>query len=193
MFDIIIMVIVNAANIASVWLAAKNNRLTWVIGFIAVVITAALFFVNGHYMSFAFNTYSALICILRHFSWKNSVAENDKTVRWGSPYLPLALSIALSVGFYFINRDLSNNAWLDSIGTAISFVAAYLLVRQDVNAWLLYLLSDILYIYLGIISGNTEYIIIYSVMMVLAIYGTREFIVKYKKNEQELSERPSHR
>lgn len=52
--DILILVIVNTANILSVWYAAKNNRLTWGIGFISVAITACLFMMNGHYMSFVF-------------------------------------------------------------------------------------------------------------------------------------------
>ena len=179
--------IVNVANVVSVWLAAKNNRLTWGIGFVAVAITAALFFSSDHFMSFAFNTYSAIVCIFGHFRWKSSTQENDKTICWSKPYLPIAISAALAIGIFFIDKDISNNPWLDSIGTAVSIVAAYLLVKQDINAWILYLLSDVIYIYLGIVSGNTEYTIIYGVMMLIAIYGTREFIVKYRRNGKEIS------
>ncbi len=185
--DFLIMTIVNVANILSVWLAAKNNRLTWGIGFVGVSITAVLFFMSGHYMSFAFNAYSALVCIWGHFRWKVSVAENDTAIRWSRPYLPVIICLALSVIIYVINQEISNNPWSDSIGTAVSIVAAYLLVKQDVNAWLLYLLSDIIYIYLGIVSYNMEITIIYGVMMLLAIYGTREFIIKYNKYGKEIS------
>ncbi len=185
--DFLIMIIVNVANILSVWLAAKNNRLTWSIGFVGVSITAVLFFMSGHYMSFAFNTYSALVCFWGHFRWKASIEENNKAIRWIRPYLPAMICLVLSVAIYIINQEISNNPCLDSIGTAVSIVAAYLLVKQDVNAWLLYLLSDMIYIYLGMVSNNMEITIIYGVMMLLAIYGTREFIIKYNKYGKEIS------
>ena len=75
---------------------------------------------------------------------------------------------------------------MDSIGTAVSIVAAYLLVKQDINAWFLYIFSDIIYIYLGITSGDWRYAVIFGVMMMLAIYGTKEFIQKYKANEKRV-------
>ncbi len=185
--DFLIMITVNVANILSVWLAAKNNRLTWSIGFVGVSITAVLFFMSGHYMSFAFNTYSAMVCIWGHFRWKASTEENDKAIHWIRPYLPAMICLVLSVAIYIINQEISNNPWLDSIGTAVSIVAAYLLVKQDVNAWLLYVLSDMIYIYLGIVSNHMEITIIYGVMMLLATYGTREFIIKYNKYGKEIS------
>lgn len=185
--EIILLIIVNIANILSVWFAAKNNRLTWGIGFIGVAITAAMFFMSGHYMSFVFNTYSAIMCIIGHFRWKQSVEENDEQICWSNTLVSFAICAVLSGVTYWINADPSQNPLLDSIGTSISIVAAYLLVKQDVNAWILYLLSDVIYIYLGARSGDWEYSIIYGVMMILAIYGTREFILKYKENEKAIS------
>lgn len=182
--EILILIIVNVANILSVWLAAKNNRLTWSIGFVGVAITAIMFFMSGHYMSFAFNTYSAIMCVIGHFTWNSSVQRNDESIRWIKPYLPIAISLLLASLIFAINANLSQNPILDSIGTSVSIVATYLLVKQDVNAWFLYLFSDIIYIYLGITSGDWKYTVIYGVMMLLAIYGTIEFIKKYKLNEE---------
>ena len=184
--DILILVIVNVANILSVWYAAKNNRLTWGIGFVGVAITAIMFFMSGHYMSFAFNTYSAIMCIVGHMRWNKSVVKNDETIQWIKPYWPIAISVALGALIYAINVDLSHNPILDSIGTAVSIVAAYLLVKQDINAWFLYIFSDIIYIYLGITSGDWRYVVIFGVMMMLAIYGTKEFIQKYKASEKRV-------
>ena len=182
--DILILVIVNVANILSVWLAARNNRLTWGIGFVAVAITAVMFYTSGHYMSFAFNTYSAIMCVIGHFRWNSQVQKNDEAIRWTRPYCAIFVSIMLAVLIYMPNAALSQNPILDSIGTAVSIVAAYLLVKQDVNAWFLYLFSDIIYIYLGIESGDWEYTVIFGVMLLLAIYGTKEFIQRFKANEK---------
>ena len=182
--EVLILIIVNVANILSVWFAAKNNRLTWSVGFIGVAITAVMFFMSGHYMSFAFNTYSAIMCVIGHFRWNSSVQKNDEAIRWMKPYLLIVISLLLAFLIYAINANLSQNPILDSVGTAVSIVAAYLLVKQDVNAWFLYLFSDVIYIYLGITNGDWEYTVIYGVMMLLAIYGTKEFIEKYRRNEK---------
>ena len=182
--EVLILIIVNVANILSVWFAAKNNRLTWSVGFIGVAITAVMFFMSGHYMSFAFNTYSAIMCVRGHFRWNSSVQKNDEAIRWMKPYLLIVISLLLAFLIYAINANLSQNPILDSVGTAVSIVAAYLLVKQDVNAWFLYLFSDVIYIYLRITSGDWEYTVIYGVMMLLAIYGTKEFIEKYRRNEK---------
>lgn len=182
--EVLILITVNVANILSVWLAAKNNRLTWSVGFVGVAITAVMFFMSGHYMSFAFNTYSAIMCVIGHFRWNSSVQKNDEAIRWMKPYLLIVISLLLAFLIYAINANLSQNPILDSVGTAVSIVAAYLLVKQDVNAWFLYLFSDVIYIYLGITSGDWEYTVIYGVMMLLAIYGTTEFIEKYRRNEK---------
>lgn len=182
--EILILIIVNVANILSVWFAAKNNRLTWGIGFVGVAITAVMFFMSGHYMSFAFNTYSAIMCVIGHFRWNISIQKNDEAIRWMKPYFSIVISLIFTALIYAINANLSKNPILDSIGTAVSIVATYLLVKQDVNAWFLYVFSDIIYIYLGITSGDREYTVIYGVMMLLAIYGTKEFIQKYKRYEE---------
>lgn len=184
--DILILIIVNIANILSVWYAARNNRLTWGIGFIGVAITAVMFFMSGHYMSFAFNTYSAIMCVIGHFRWNKSVEKNDEQIQWIKPYFPILSSVILAVLIYSFNTHLSQNPILDSMGTAVSIVAAYLLVKQDVNAWFLYLFSDIIYIYLGVSSGDWEYSVIYGVMMLLAIYGTKKFIQKHKGYEKDV-------
>lgn len=184
--DILILIIVNVSNVLSVWYAAKNNRLTWAIGFIGVAITAIMFFMSGHYMSFAFNTYSAIMCVIGHFRWNKSIEKNDESIQWMKPYLPILISLVIAALIYLVNAHLSQNPIFDSIGTAVSIVATYLLVKQDVNAWFLYLFSDVIYIYLGFTSGNWEYSVIYGVMMLLAIYGTKEFIQKYKANGKEI-------
>ena len=44
--EVLILIIVNVANLLSVWFAAKNNRLTWSVGFIGVAITAVMFFMS---------------------------------------------------------------------------------------------------------------------------------------------------
>lgn len=179
--EVLILILLSIANILSVWFAAKNNRATWSIGFFAASITAYIFFLNEHYMSFTFNVYSAIMCIYGFFTWNKSNTDNDKNVKWNKfPIYEIIVSVLLFALIYSFNSTLSLNPILDTICTSLSIVATYLLVKQDVNAWIIYVITDILYIYLGIVSQDWEYIPIYGVMLVLAIYGTIQYINKFK-------------
>jgi nicotinamide mononucleotide transporter len=183
--EVLMLILLNIANILSVWFAAKNNRATWSIGFFAACVTAYIFFVNKHYMSFAFNTYSAIMCIYGYFTWNKSNSDNDKNIKWNKrPIYEIIISIILFACIYSFNSTLSLNPILDTICTSLSIVAAYLLVKQDVNAWIIYITTDILYIYLGVISQDWEYIPIYGIMLILAIYGACQYIKKFKKQLQ---------
>ncbi len=186
MFEMITMMVVNIANVVSVWLAARNNRLTWTFGFIAVAITSVLFFMSKHYMSFALNVYFMITSVMGHIRWKKDVSDNDKGIHWGKPYLPILIIILLTFGLYSFNKEISNDPFLDSFATAMSVVAAYLLVRQDILSWIIYLVVDIVYVYLGITSNHLEYTCIYGILLPLALYGTWQFITKWHKYRDTL-------
>ncbi len=191
MFETVSMIIVNVANVFSVYLAAKNNRWTWPIGFVAVTLTAILFFMSRHYMSFALNVYFIITCILGYIHWKKDGEENDKGIHWGPrPYVTVAICAVLAVAMYMFlihaiplisPGETSANPVLDSIATAISLVASIQLVRQDITSWILYLVGDIIYVYLGIISDHPEITWIYGLLIPLAAYGLWEFIVKKRR------------
>ncbi len=174
-------VIINIANVVSVWLAARNRRSTWIFGIIAVTLTAWLFFMSRHYMSFALNIYFMVTSVLGLIRWKSDVSDNDHGIHWGRPWLPLLFITVVTIGLYSFNKEISNDPFLDSFATAMSVVAAYLLVRQDILSWIIYIIVDIVYVYLGIASGYTEYTVIYGIMLPLAIYGTWQFVSKWKK------------
>ena len=180
---IITTILISITNIFSVWFAAKNDRSTWSIGFFAAAATAIIFYMNQHFLSFAFNTYSAIICVIGFFKWSKSVEENDANIKFcEKPFIYHGLALTIFFVLAMVNIHISQDSLLDAAGTSLSIVAAYLLVKHDIMAWIMYIISDLIYIVLGILSNNFEYIIIYSILLIIAIYGTYQYIVKYKNN-----------
>lgn len=169
-------------NIISVVLASKNNRYTWLFGFIAIALTMILFFNNNHFMSFIYNVYNAIMCVIGFFSWNKSPKNNELELKQSNIfkmalyYLPLLIIIWL-INIFVLS---SSNAMLDSIGSSTAMFGAFLLVRKDINAWLFWMIGDIAYVILSLITNDYSYLVIYSVLFVFAIYSFCRNIIKIK-------------
>ena len=83
---------------------------------------------------------------------------------------------------WFINIFVlsSSNAMLDSVGSSTAMFGAFLLVKKDINAWLFWIVGDISYIGLSLLTNDYSYLVIYSVLLVFAIYSFCKNIIKIK-------------
>lgn len=160
-------------NIISVILASKNNRYTWFFGLIATSLTMILFLKDNHFMSFVYNIYNAIVCIVGFFSWDKNQRHNELKLNKSNLLKIILYFIPLLVIIYLINDFglQSSNAILDSIGSSTAIFGSFLLVRKDINAWLFWMFGDIAYITLSIITNNYSYLLIYSILFVFAIYS----------------------
>ena len=182
----ILNVIVIVANVVSVYLAARNIRATWLFTFVASVILAFLFFSDGLYMSFAFNSYCAIMSIVGIIRWKRTTQENDETITWSRSAMPHACFVALAVLLITCNTEVSQSPVVDALCTAMSVVATWLLVKKDIWTWFYWVTSDIIYIVFGMQSHDWKYFAIYGTVMLLDMYGGYLFIKKYRQREVTL-------
>ncbi|MBR6516386.1 MAG: nicotinamide mononucleotide transporter [Bacilli bacterium] len=166
-------------NIISIILASKNNRLTWVFGFIANSLTMALFFKDNHLMSFIYNIYNSIMCVIGFFSWNKEPKSNELELKQSNILKIMIYFVPLFIIIYIINIFglKSNNIILDSIGSATAIFGSFLLVKKDINAWIFWMFGDIAYITLSILTNDYDYLIIYSVLFAFAIYS----FIKNKK------------
>ncbi len=171
--------IIIIANILSVFLAARGSRWTWIFGVITGLILCYNFFTGNLYLSFAFQVYSTIAAVVGAFSWKKKAEENRKTITWGNPVWPLLVVVALTLSVYYFDAHVLHSSlpWFDCLIPALQAVATFLMVRKDINAWILYLICDCIYIPLGILSGDYKWLFISACFLVTATYG---FVVYMK-------------
>lgn len=178
----ILTVLLMVAQVATVYLAARGNRWTWVLSIVTGLILCYNFFTETLYMSFAFQVYSIIAAVGGVFIWKKKEADNRRSITWGNPLWPLLAVLALTAAVYFFDdRVLHSNLPLtDCLITSLQAVATFLMVRKDINAWMCYLVCDCIYIPLGIISvgngGSYKWFFISACFLATAIYGTVVFV-----------------
>jgi nicotinamide mononucleotide transporter len=174
---IYISFIVSILFIISLYYSAKNNKISWIYGFVGNTLLAIILFQDCLYTSFLFRIYSIITCIIGFFMWNN---KKSKIIK-GNMIFPIINSILLGGLIYYFNKTISNNAIIDSIGTSLCIIATYLLMKRDINNWKFWIISDSLYIYMGILMIDIKYIIMYVSMLILSIYGLINFKKEYGK------------
>ena len=196
--NIIFTTLLIAAQIATVYLAARGNRWTWVLSIITGMTLCYNFFTETLYLSFAFQVYSILASIGGVRIWKKKESDNRRTICWGNPVWPLLSVVALTAAVYFIVYIAlhrfgvqlldSKQPLIDCAIPALQAVATFLMVRKDINAWICYLICDAIYIPLGIISvahgGSYKWFFISACFLATATYGTINFIKAYRLSKQ---------
>lgn len=189
----ILTILLMVAQVATVYLAARGNRWTWVLSIITGLILCYNFFTETLYMSFAFQVYSIVAAIGGVFIWKKKESENRRAITWGNPLWPLLVVIILTAAVYFLDANVlhSDLPLTDCLITSLQAVATFLMVRKDINAWMCYLICDCIYIPLGIISvsqgGSYKWFFISACFLATAIYGTITFIKAWNAGRKKQS------
>ena len=89
----ILTVVIVVAQIATVYLAARGNRWTWILGIVTGLILCYNFLSDRLYMSLAFQVYSIAASIGGVFIWKKKEEDNKRTICWGNPLWPLLVVV----------------------------------------------------------------------------------------------------
>lgn len=183
----ILTVVIVVAQIATVYLAARGNRWTWILGIVTGLILCYNFLSDRLYMSLAFQVYSIAASIGGVFIWKKKEEDNKRTICWGNPFWPLLVVVGLTAAVYYFDAQVlkSNLPVLDCAITSLQAVATFLMVRKDINAWICYLICDAIYIPLGIIGGNYQWLFISGIFLITSTFGFITFIKAYLKIKQE--------
>lgn len=183
--DQIFTILIIIANILTVFLAARGSRWTWIFGVVTGIILCYNFFTGSLYLSFAFQAYSTVAAIVGVFSWKKKSEDNKRTICWGNPVWPLLVVVALTFSVYFFDANVlhSHLPLIDCLIPSLQAVATFLMVRKDVNAWVLYLICDCIYIPLGIISHDYKWLFISACFLITATYGMVSFVKAWKQSK----------
>ena len=186
-------------NIWSVWLVAKNKILNWPIGLIGTILFTALFWQIHLYSDFLEQIYYFITGIWGWWVWsqsnKKETNENGITVLKRNMQIIWLFIIALgTVVLGYVTSHLNiwlptyfptaaSYVYLDAFTTVVSFVATILLIRKKIDAWYLWILIDIIGIWLYWVKGVHFVSLLYVVFLVLATKGLLNWL-RIKNNQK---------
>ena len=166
-------------NILSVIYAKRNSILVYPTGLIGTGIFVYILYNFSLLGDMIINFYFVIMSIYGWYYWsqkKNGeVLHNVSRTSTKEYYFILMLGIISLISIYaiynFYDKWDSWTAYLDTITTAIFFVAMYLMARRKVESWIFWIIGDLITIPLYFYKGLTISSIQYLIFLILAILG----------------------
>lgn len=185
----------------SVYLISKNKILNWPVGIIGIILFIILFYQIQLYSDFFEQIYFLITSFYGWWLWSvkgKSNEQKDKLVISRSSNKILIFTIfsilvgTILMGFIIARIHLFIPAlfqepatfpYLDSFTTVMSFAATILMIYRKIESWIIWIIVDIIGIWLYFIKDVKLISLLYVIFLILAINGLITWIKLYKKNE----------
>lgn len=173
-------------GLLSAWFSKQDNILIYPTGILSTAIFVYLLAVYGLLGDLVINAYYFSMSIYGWYFWTRKVDSEHYTPITRTTTKEKQISVGIFIGtliFIFIIYKIFDkwNSWtayVDTLTTAIFFVAMWLLARKKLENWLFLLVGNIisfpLYFYKGLMFTSFQFLL----FIVISIYGYRA----WKKN-----------
>lgn len=186
-WSLVLQIVGTTLGFLYLWLEYKANIWLWVVGALMPMVHGVLYLQSGIYADAAMQLYYVLAGLYGLYVWKRGSSAKKEMAITHTPVgwvLPLVLVyVVLNIALYFLLTEFTDSQvpLFDSISTALSIVAMWMLSRKLVEQWLVWLVVDAisvgLYFYKGIpITGC-----LYLVYCVLAVVGYMRWMREVRK------------
>lgn len=191
----------------SVYLAAKNKVITWPVGLLGIILYGFLFYQIHLYSDLLEQVYYFLTTFWGWYLWlkPKSLSETDTAnheLKVGSlnrnayyGYSMAILVFTYLLGLFMTNIHIllpayfpvaASFAYLDSFTTILSFAATILLVQRKIENWHLWIVVDIIGIWLYYQKGVAFLSLLYLAFLINAFYGLGKWQRIMNKYEEEV-------
>lgn len=160
------------------WLEYKANIWVWIVGAIMPMVHGVLYLSSGIYADAAMQLYYVVAGIYGLFVWLRGEKRSEKRVdiqntpkQWVLPLI--MVYVILHVALYFLLTEFTDSRvpFFDSMSTALSVVAMWMLSRKLVEQWLVWLVVDMISVGLYLYKGIPITALLYTLYCALAVAG----------------------
>lgn len=188
-------------NILSVWLIARKNIWSWPIGIVAVILFGILFYQIQLYSDLVEQGYFLVTGFYGWWIWHKAMKTGEKETeedvqvfhnsrRDNIVSLTVVVIGTLIMGFFMCRIHIylpaiftlpASFPYLDAFTTVMSFVAQMLMAHKKIESWYLWIVVDIIGIWLYYVKGVKFISLLYLIFLVLAIQGLYKWLKEYGK------------
>ena len=165
------------AGIVGVWLSIKEKILAW-----PLFITCYGCYV---YISYAFGLPALMgmnivfigLSVYGWVKWSRQVGRGEplhvsRTARHHWPLIGAFIALGtFGLGWVIANYGGANWPYVDALATCCGFTAQWMLGRKQIETWLFWIISDIIYLTLFAMGASWPSVILFGTFIVLAVKG----------------------
>jgi len=187
----------------AVWLSARENVWSWIIGLFNVVLAFVLFYQIQLYPDMFLQVFFFITNLIGWWQWKFP-RPNEANLKNELIISRLAINQWLILGLggmvsTFIMGGFAKNlhAWIprlfsspsafpymDSFTTVMSIAATFMLIRKKLEAWYLWLLIDIIATYMYYLKDVKLYALLYFIFCFIAVFGAYNWTKEHLKHSK---------
>lgn len=190
-------------NLWCVWLVARGSILNWPIGLVGGVLFGFLFYQIQLYSDFLEQIYYLITGVMGWWMWsKAKKVMKDKELKIESlekksrffylgiivigTFIMTALIQKLNIWWPTIFLLPASYPFLDAFTTVVSFAAQWLMAKRKWESWVLWILVDVIGVWLYFVKGVVFVSGLYGVFLILAIRGLMNWVKLYGKQTKEI-------
>lgn len=174
-------------NLLCVWLASRRNIWTWPTGLVAIILYFFLFYQIRLYSDLIEQIYFFIMTFYGWWLWSQGKNKDTQQVKVeknspivNSIYLVSIVILTVALGYIMQHIHLylpkvflepATYPYLDAFTTILSFAATILLAQKKFEAWYLWILVDIIGIWLYYVKGVKFIALEYAIFLGIAIHG----------------------
>ena len=160
------------------WLEYKANIWLWIVGAIMPMVHGVLYLNSGIYADAAMQLYYVVAGVYGLCVWLRGTKRAERVVpiqhtpsKWIFPLVVVYL--LLHVLMYYVLSEFTDSRvpFFDSMSTALSIVAMWMLSRKLVEQWLVWLVVDMISVGLYFYKGIPITAMLYMLYCALAVAG----------------------
>lgn len=186
-YKLLLQAIGVALGLLYLWLEYRANIYLWIVGLIMPVVHGVLYFKSGLYADCSMQVYYVLAGLYGLAVWhrrssdaKKNVSDAKKSaaadiaptpVRLIAPLAAVYAAAHVAIYFFLVRFTDSSVPFWDSMTTAMSIVAMWMLSRKYIEQWGVWLVVDVITAALYVYKGIPLTAALYALYSVLAIVG----------------------
>ena len=178
---LLLQIIGTLLGLLYLWLEYKANIWVWIIGAIMPLVHGILYLTSGIYADAAMQLYYVAAGIYGLVVWRRAPKKKDDGIIKHTPRSWIVSLVAvyavLHVAIYFFLTECTDSRVpvFDSMSTALSIVAMWMLSRKLVEQWLVWLVVDMISVGLYIYKGIPVTAGLYTLYCILAVVGYKRW------------------
>jgi len=170
-------------TVFAIWLTVKESWWCFPIGIVSSLIYAWLFFdPSVRFYSDAFlQLIYVLLLIYGWIHWTSGKKKSEAlqvTLLSGPERIFLAvatLTVALVLGYLLKTHTPASLPYMDALTTCMSLAAQWLVARKKLENWMIWIVANILYVYMYVHKELMLTAVLYFVLLILAVAGRKEW------------------
>ena len=183
--DVLIELIAASFGITSVIFAKNENILVFPTGIISTILYIIICYKFILYGDMLINIYYTLMSLYGWYVWSFKVSGENVVITTSkkddvakSIFIFLSTIVIISCIYVYFDRMRNMTDYLDTFTTAIFFTAMWLMANKKIEHWIFWIIGNLISIPLYFVKGLGFSSIQFTIFLILAIIGYKE----WKKN-----------